>query len=332
MPAPDGIPTAELHVHLEGTLEPELIFAIAERNGLAPGASSVAELRSRYAFDDLQSFLDIYYDNLAVLRTAQDYDDMTSAYLERAVAAHVRRAEIFIDPQSHLENGIALEVVFAGIGAAVDRFADRISVGLIACFLRHLGPGAAEETLDALLPFRDRLLGVGLDSTEVGFPNRDYAAVFARAGDLGLRRVAHAGEEGGPDNVWDSLDLLGAERIDHGVRSLEDDALVARLVADRIPLTVCPNSNVRLRVVDRIEDHPLARMLEAGLVVTVNSDDPAYFGGYLDDNLRSVAAALALSDDQLEELARNSFDASFASADEVAGWKREVSAAFRPAD
>lgn len=328
MPAPDAIPVAELHVHLEGTLEPELIFRIAERNGVELAVSSVEELRSLYAFDDLQSFLDIYYANLAVLRTAADYDDLTSAYLDRAVSANVRRAEIFLDPQSHLENGIPLETVFAGVGAAIERYRDRISVGLIACFLRHLGPAAAEETLDALLPFRDRLLGVGLDSSEVGFPNRDFAAVFARAGELGLRRVAHAGEEGGPENVWDSLDLLGAERIDHGVRSLEDPALVERLVAERIPLTVCPLSNVRLRVVDQLEEHPLARMLDAGLVVTANSDDPAYFGGYVDQNLSAVSSALGLSAGQLETLALNSFDACFADAEQIERWKREVRAAF----
>ncbi|MEV6349745.1 adenosine deaminase [Actinoplanes sp. NPDC051851] len=318
-------PTAELHVHLEGTLEPATILDAARRNGLPTPAASAEELAARYEFTDLQSFLDIYYANLVVMRTAEDFYAMTDAYLRRARAANVRRAEMFLDPQTHTLNGIDLAVVIEGITAAMADHPE-VSTGLIACFLRHLGPDAALAAYEELVPYRDRLLGVGLDSTEAGHPNRDYAPVFARAAADGLHRVAHAGEEGGPDNVIDSLDLLGVERIDHGVRCLEDPALVTRLAADRIPLTVCPQSNVRLKVVGDMSSHPLPAMLDLGLAVSVHSDDPAYFGGYVDDNYRAIATDLPLTPSHLRTLAANSFEAAFLTPAERAAFRTEVDA------
>lgn len=318
-------PTAELHVHLEGTLEPATIFAAARANGLPTPTDSIEELAARYDFTDLQSFLDIYYANLVVMRTVEDFYAMTEQYLLRARAADVRRAELFLDPQTHTDNGIDLAVVMEGVTAAMAAHPE-VSTGLIVCFLRHLGPDAAMAAYDALRPHRDSLLGVGLDSTEVGFPNRDFADVFRRAGADGLRRVAHAGEEGGPDNIIDSLDLLGAERIDHGVRCLEDPDLVARLARDRVPLTVCPQSNVRLRVVDEMRDHPLRTMLDRDLLVSVHSDDPAYFGGYVDDNYRAVATALDLSKEDLRRLADNSFEAAFIEPADRRRFQAEVEA------
>ena len=288
------LPKAELHLHVEGTLEPEMLFAFAQRNGVETRFSSVEELRSAYDFTDLQSFLDIYYEGASVLRTEHDFHDMTWAYLERAAADGVRHAEIFFDPQTHTERGIPMETVILGITSALDRSDELgMSTGLILCFLRHLSGEAATETLEAALPWRDKLLGVGLDSSE------------------GLHLVAHAGEEGPPEYVWQALDVLGVERIDHGIRSMEDPALVQRLASDRIPLTVCPLSNLRLKVVEDLADHPLPRMLDAGLLVTINSDDPSYFGGYVGDNYDAVRAALGLETPQLVELARNSLVASF---------------------
>lgn len=320
-------PTVELHVHLEGTLEPATIFAAARANDLPTPAASVEELAARYEFEDLQSFLDIYYANLVVMRTAEDFYAMTESYLLRAHAANVRRAELFLDPQTHLENGIDLAVVMEGVTAAMAAHPE-VSTGLIACFLRHLGPEAAVAAYDALEPHRASLLGIGLDSSEVGFPNRDFAEVFERAGADGLHRVAHAGEEGGPDNIIDSLDLLGVERIDHGVRCLEDPHLVARLVRDRVPLTVCPQSNVRLRVVDHMRDHPLGRMLDLGLLVSVHSDDPAYFGGYVDDNYRAVTEDLGLTRTDLRRLADNSVESAFVGPEERAELHDAVGAWF----
>src|SRR5215218_9676301 len=280
---PAMLPVAELHLHLEGTLESELLVTLARRNGVELPSYDPAVLTARYAdFADLQSFLDVYYANLAVLRTEADFYDLATAYLTRAAAAGVRRAEMFCDPQTHLRNGVPLAAVFDGFGAAI---ADAdISADLIVCFLRDLGGEAAEELIRASLPFRDRFIGVGLDSAEVGYPPRLFRTAYEIAAAEGLHRVAHAGEEGGPEYVREALDVLGVERIDHGNRALEDPDLVARLRDERVPLTVCPLSNVCLRAVDRIEDHPLPRMLELGLVATLNSDDPAYFGGDIGAN------------------------------------------------
>jgi adenosine deaminase len=311
-------PVAELHVHIEGTLETELLVALARRNDVELPSYDPDELRELYRFTDLQSFLDIYYANLAVLRTEEDFYDLATAYLNRAVAAGVRRAEIFFDPQTHLANGIPLTVVFGGLTRALTDGRRRLGVSadLILCFLRHLGGAAALETLEAAMPFRDQFIGVGLDSAEVGFPPSMFTEVFARAGALGLRRVAHAGEEAGPEYVYEALDLLGVERIDHGIRALEDPRLVEVLRDRAIPLTVCPFSNVSLRATASLAVHPLPAMMAAGLVVTVNSDDPAYFGGYVDDNLTAVQREFEFGPHQLATLARNSFQASFLPAAE----------------
>jgi adenosine deaminase len=319
------LPTAELHLHIEGTLEPEMLVRLAARNGVKLPTTDLGELRARYRFADLQSFLDLYYANLPVLRTEQDFYDLTSAYLTRAVAGGVRRAEIFFDPQTHLANGVALETVFAGLTGAIADTPD-ISADLILCFLRDLGAEAAEETLRAALPFRDKFIGVGLDSAEVGYPPSLFREVYRMAAAEGLHRVAHAGEEGGPEYVWEALDVLGVERVDHGIRAMEDASLVRRLREDRIPLTVCPLSNVALRAVDKLSEHVLPAMLDEGLLVCVNSDDPAYFGGYVDDNFAAVQRDLGLDDGQLALLARNSFDACFAPEEERARWKAEVGA------
>ena len=313
-----GLPKAELHLHIEGTLEPELMFEMAARNQVALDYSSVDELRRAYEFANLQDFLDIYYTGAAVLQRTVDFYDLTWAYLEHAAADGVRRAEIFFDPQTHTERGIAVGTVIDGITQARLDAADElgISTGLILCFLRHLSGAEAMETLEAALPYRAELLGVGLDSSEVGHPPEKFVDVFARARTEGLHAVAHAGEEGPPEYVWGALDLLGVERIDHGNRALEDPDLVARLRDEGVPLTVCPLSNVKLAVVDRIEDHPLPTMLSSGLKVTLNSDDPAYFGGYVGDNYVAVQRALGLERHTMIDLARNSIEASFASPEE----------------
>jgi adenosine deaminase len=324
------LPAAELHLHIEGTLEPELLVALAARNGVTLATTDLAELRARYRFADLQSFLDIYYASLPVLCTDQDFYDLATAYLDRAAAAGVRRAEIFFDPQTHLAHGVPLAAVFAGLSGAHADARERhgLSADLILCFLRNLGADAADETLTAALPFRDQFIGVGLDSTEVGYPPSLFRDVYRRAAAEGLHRVAHAGEEGGPDYVWEALDLLGAERIDHGIRAMEDPALVRRLREDQVPLTVCPLSNVALRAVGSLAEHPLPQMLDAGLRATINSDDPAYFGGYLDDNVAAVRRELGLGTGQLAVLARNSFDACFAPEADKRRWKAEVDAAL----
>jgi adenosine deaminase len=320
------LPVAELHVHIEGTLEPELLVTLAKRNGTPMPTLDVGELRARYKFGSLQSFLDEYYQNLRVLKVEQDFYDLARAYLARAAAAGVRRAEIFFDPQTHLANGVPLEEVFGGLTAALaDGTRDHgISADLILCFLRDLGSDAADAVLRASLPFRDGFIGVGLDSAEVGYPPALFSDVYRLAAAEGLRLVAHAGEEGGPDYVREALDLLGVERVDHGVRSVEDPELVARLRDEQVPLTVCPLSNVALRVVDTLGDHVLPSMLDAGLLATVNSDDPAYFGGYVDDNLAAVRAAFGYDDAALAALARNSFDACFAPEADKRRWKAEV--------
>ncbi|GAA4985676.1 adenosine deaminase [Kitasatospora paranensis] len=307
------IPKAELHLHIEGTLEPELALRLAERNGVTLPYADVAGLRAAYRFDDLQSFLDLYYRLMDVLRTEQDFTDLADAYLARAREQGVRHAEIFFDPQAHTARGVAFDTVLAGLSAALDSSEERygITTGLILCFLRDRPEEEALATLEEAKPHLDRITAVGLDSAEVGNPPSKFARAYERASELGLHLVAHAGEEGPPEYVREALDVLHVERIDHGIRSLEDPELVARLVAERIPLTVCPFSNVRLRCVDTLADHPLRRMLDAGLLATVNSDDPAYFGGYVDENLTDTAAVLGLTDDQVRTLARNSFEAAF---------------------
>ena len=307
-----GLPKAELHLHIEGTLEPELIFELARRNGVTLAYGSVDELRAAYAFEDLQSFLDIYYAGAGVLQTEQDFYDMTWAYLERAHGQGVRHAELFFDPQTHTERDVPFEVVVGGIRQALDDARERfdLSSELILCFLRHLSAEAAMATLEQALPHRDAFVAVGLDSSERGNPPIKFQAVFERALAEGFKTVAHAGEEGPPEYITQALDLLQVSRVDHGVRCVEDEEVVARLVDQQIPLTVCPLSNVKLRVFDTIADHNLKRLLERGLKVTVNSDDPSYFGGYVGENFAAVET-LGLSRDQLGQLARNSFEASF---------------------
>ncbi|MDX3224466.1 adenosine deaminase [Streptomyces sp. ME19-01-6] len=322
------LPKAELHLHIEGTLEPELAFALAERNGVELPYATQDELRAAYSFTDLQDFLDLYYALMAVLRTEDDFADLTNAYLARARAQGVRHAEIFFDPQAHTARGVAIGTVIDGLSRALDAAEETygITTRLIMCFLRDESAESALETFESARPYLDRLTAVGLDSAEVGNPPSMFREVYARAREAGLKCVAHAGEEGPPAYVWEALDVLGVDRVDHGVRSLEDEALVARLVADQIPLTVCPLSNVRLRVVDRLEDHPLRAMLDAGLLVTVNSDDPAYFGGYAGDNFDAVRDALRLDDTTLRALARNSFRASFLDEAVRAAYLKEVDA------
>ena len=307
------VPKAELHIHIEGTLEAEMVFDLASRNRVPVPFADVEDLRARYAFSDLGSFLELYYSCMAVLRSEEDFADLANAYLARAASEGVRHAEIFFDPQAHTARGVPLAVVVDGLSAALRTGARRygVSGGLIACFLRDLGPEAAMATFDQLLEHQGPIIGIGLDSAEVGYPPAMFSDVYARARAVGLHCVAHAGEEGPPEYVRQALDILHVERVDHGVRSLEDPALVARLVGDQIPLTVCPLSNVRLRVVGRMEDHPIAGMLDAGLAVTVNSDDPAYFGGYVGANYSAVASGLGFDDETLRRLARNSFDAAF---------------------
>lgn len=308
-----ALPKAELHLHIEGSLEPELMFELARRNGIAIPFATIDDVRAAYAFSNLQDFLDIYYQGMGVLQTEQDFYDLTAAYLSRAHADGVRHAEIFFDPQGHTARGIPFATVIGGITRALDDAQARydMSSRLIMCFLRHLSEEEAEATLDEARPWLDRIDGVGLDSSEVGHPPAKFQRVFARARNLGLRLVAHAGEEGPPEYVHEALDLLGVDRIDHGNRSLEDEALVARLADDATCLTVCPLSNLKLCVVDDMTAHPLKTMLDAGLLATVNSDDPSYFGGYVNANYTAVADALDLSRDELVTLARNSFLGAF---------------------
>lgn len=324
------VPKAELHVHIEGTLEPELMFELARRNDVALPYRTVDEARAAYRFTDLQSFLDVYYRSCGVLLTESDFYDLGRAYLERAAAQGVRHAEIFFDPQTHTDRGVPLGTVMAGLRRALD---DGASLGtsaqLILCFLRHLPEERAQATLSQALAYREDFVGVGLDSSEVGFPPSGFARVFARARAEGLHVVAHAGEEGPPDYIWQALDLLGAERIDHGVRCLEDDGLVRHLAAQQVPLTVCPLSNVRLRVVDSLADHPLGVLLDRGLLASVHSDDPAYFGGYAGDNYADAAAALDLDAAAVARLARNSFTGSFLDRAAVQRHLEDVDASLR---
>ncbi|WP_298934055.1 adenosine deaminase [uncultured Ramlibacter sp.] len=311
-----AMPKAELHIHIEGSLEPELIFALAQRNGVQIPYASVEELRRAYAFSNLQSFLDIYYAGASVLLKEQDFFDMAWAYLLRAKADNVVHAEIFFDPQTHTARGVAMETVVNGLHrACLQAEAELgVSAALILCFLRHLSEEEAFETLEQALPFRDKFIGVGLDSSEVGHPPEKFAKVFARCRALGLHLVAHAGEEGPPAYVWTALDLLKVERIDHGVQSSKDPALMRRLAQDKIALTVCPLSNLKLCVFPKLADHNIGLLLDAGLVATVNSDDPAYFGGYMNENFLQTFAATGLNAAQAYQLAKNSFDASFIAA------------------
>lgn len=326
----EKMPKAELHMHIEGSLEPELIFALAERNGVSLKYGSVEELRRAYAFTDLQSFLDIYYAGASVLLKEQDFYDMTRAYLTRAHADNVRHAELFFDPQTHTERGVDFGTVINGIHRALtDARAEwGMSGALIMCFLRHLSEEDAFATLEQALPYRDKFIGVGLDSSERGHPPEKFARVFARCRELGLRLVAHAGEEGPPDYIRTALDVLHVERIDHGVRCLEDPELTQRLARDKVPLTVCPLSNVKLRVFDRSADHNLQRLLDAGLTVTINSDDPAYFGGYVNDNFTEMFSVLPLDQRHARQLARDSFAASFLPEQDKRRLMAEVDAFF----
>jgi adenosine deaminase len=326
-----AMPKAELHLHIEGTLEPELIFALAQKNGVALAYPSVAALRAAYDFSDLQSFLDIYYAGASVLLHESDFEAMAMAYFRRAAADNVVHAEIFFDPQTHTARGVPMGAVIRGLARASDNARRELGLtsALILCFLRHLSEDEAIATLEEALPYREHFIGVGLDSSERGHPPAKFARAFARAGALGLHRVAHAGEEGPPSYIEDALDILHAERIDHGVRCLEDPGLVRRLAAARTPLTVCPLSNVKLRVYRNMAEHTLAELLGAGLCATVNSDDPAYFGGYINDNFLAAFAALpALGAAQAYALAANSFEASFADSAAKLAWRVRLDAVF----
>lgn len=320
------MPKAELHIHIEGSLEPELIFELAQRNGVELPYESVDSLRKAYAFDNLQSFLDIYYAGASVLLKEQDFYDMTMAYLQRAAADNVRHAEIFFDPQTHTARGVPFQTVVEGIWRACQD--GPISATLIMCFLRHLSEDDALATLEEALPFRDKIIGVGLDSAEVGHPPEKFCRVFERCRQLGLHLVAHAGEEGPPAYIETALDLLNVERIDHGVRCLEDPVLTARLAREQIALTVCPLSNIKLRVFDDMGDHNLLALLDAGLVVTINSDDPAYFGGYMNANFLAAFDALPLTLSHAHQLARNSFTASFLEPEARRAFIDELDACF----
>ncbi|MBL8325840.1 MAG: adenosine deaminase [Rubrivivax sp.] len=326
------MPKAELHLHIEGSLEPEMIFRLAERNHVRLAYPGVEALRAAYAFTDLQSFLDIYYAGASVLLKAEDFFDMAFAYCERAAADHVVHAEIFFDPQTHTARGVPIGAVIEGLEHAGRRAHAEfgLTTRLILCFLRHLSEEDAFATLEAALPHRKHFIGVGLDSSERGHPPEKFARVFARCRELGLHVVAHAGEEGPPAYIWNALDVLKVQRIDHGVRSLDDPALVRRLAAERMPLTVCPLSNVKLRVFETLAEHNLPALLDAGLCATVNSDDPAYFGGYVNENfVRTFAALPQLGVAHALTLARNSFEASFAPAADKDRWERQLDEVFR---
>jgi adenosine deaminase len=325
-----NMPKAELHIHIEGSLEPELMFALAERNKVKLNYASVEDLRRAYAFTDLQSFLDIYYAGASVLLHEQDFFDMTWAYLQRAHADQVRHVEMFFDPQTHTERGVAFGTAINGIHRALHQAQAQFGMtgALIMCFLRHLSEEEAFATLEQSLPYRDKFIGVGLDSSERGHPPEKFARVFARCKELGLHLVAHAGEEGPPAYIETALDVLRVERIDHGVRCLEDQALTQRLARDKVALTVCPLSNIKLRVFDKMSGHNLMKLLEAGLTVTINSDDPAYFGGYMNDNFIETFEALPLDRKHAQRLASNGFAASFLDAATKQKYLNEVDAFF----
>ena len=323
-----AMPKVELHLHIEGSLEPELMLALAERNGQALRFDSVEDVRQAYHFSDLQSFLDIYYEGMRVLLREQDFYDLTRAYLERAHAQHVRHTEIFFDPQAHTDRGVAFETVISGIHHALEDAAEDLGITskLILCFLRHLPAASAMKTLEQALAFKEWFIGVGLDSSEVGNPPEKFTAIFDRARAEGLLTVAHAGEEGPPAYIWSALDRLHASRIDHGVRCVEDPALVERLRAERIGLTVCPLSNVKLRVFETMADHNLKHLLDLGLCASVHSDDPPYFGGYITENFLAVHQALDLNRDDVIQLAKNAIEAAFLPAEEKRGLMAEFDA------
>jgi len=320
------LPKCELHIHIEGSLEPELMFALARRNGVRLRYESVEAVKQAYQFRNLQDFLDIYYQGMSVLITEQDFYDLAFAYLQRARADNIRHVEMFFDPQGHTARGIAFATVVEGLHRAILDAGRELGVqaSLIMCFLRHLDEADAEKTLDRALAFRDKIIGVGLDSSEAGNPPSKFKRVFGRARDAGFFLTAHAGEEGPPSYVWEALDLLGVGRVDHGNRALDDQALVGRLARERMALTVCPLSNLRLRVVDSIIHHPLRRMMDKGLVVTVNSDDPAYFGGYVNDNYRAVADGLSLKRDEIVAIVRNGIQSSLMTPAEKSSALAEV--------
>jgi len=321
-----ALPKAELHVHNEGTFEPELMFAIAQRNQIQIPYQSVEEVKQAYNFHNLQSFLDIYYAGANVLVLEQDFYDLAWAYFEKCAEDRVVHTEMFFDPQTHTERGVEFATVLAGLKrACVDAQAKLgISSQLIMCFLRHLSEEKAFETLEQALPFKDDIIAIGLDSSEVGHPPAKFERVFAKAREAGFLIVAHAGEEGPPEYIWEALDLLKVNRIDHGVRSEEDERLMARLIAEKMPLTVCPLSNLKLCVINDMGEHNIRRLLQQGVHVTVNSDDPSYFGGYMNDNFVAIQQALDLSNDELKQLAINSFEASFISDEEKQKWIAEV--------
>lgn len=323
-----GLPKAELHLHIEGTFEPELMFQLAERNGITLPYENVAALQAAYDFNQLQDFLDIYYQGMNVLRTEQDFFDLTWAYLQKISQQSVRHVEIFFDPQGHVARGITFETVLNGIHSALEKAQQEhnISFGLIMCFLRHLDEEDALTTLDMALPYKDKIIGVGLDSSEKGNPPSKFQKVFAKARKEGFKLVAHAGEEGPPEYVYEALDLLKVDRIDHGNASMLDSALIKRLVDEQMALTVCPLSNTKLCVVDDMKHHPLPQMLEAGIKVTINSDDPAYFGGYLNENYEAVSEILGNDKELLAQVARNSFSASFIEASQRDSLLAEVDA------
>jgi adenine deaminase len=306
------LPKCELHIHVEGSLEPELMFALARRNGITLPHLSVEALRQAYHFQNLQDFLNLYYQGMSVLITEQDFYDLAFAYLERAHANNVRHVEMFFDPQGHTSRGISFSTVIAGLSRAIDDAGRRLGVqaSLIMCFLRDRDEEDAERTLDSALAFKDRIVGVGLDSAERGNPPSKFKHVFRRARDAGFFLTAHAGEEGPPGYVWEALDVLGVARIDHGNHSVEDDSLMGRLARDQVPLTMCPLSNLRLRVVDDLAHHPLRRLMDKGVIVTVNSDDPAYFGGYVNQNYLAISAALGLERNDIVAIVRNGIRAS----------------------
>ena len=309
----EGLPKVELHLHIEGSLEPELMFALAQRNGITIPFKSVQEVADAYNFSNLQDFLDIYYQGMNVLQKEQDFYDLTFAYLTKMQAQNVRHVEIFFDPQGHTERGVAFETALDGITRALKDAEKKwgITSHLIMCFLRHLSEADALKTLEQALPYKDKIIGVGLDSSEKGHPPSKFSRVFEKARNAGFMIVAHAGEEGPPEYVWEALDVLKVNRVDHGNRSLEDGKLVERLAADKMPLTVCPLSNLKLCVVKDLKQHPLKKMLALGLKATINSDDPSYFGGYMNENYKAITQALGLTANELVTLTRNSIEASF---------------------
>ncbi|WP_180065560.1 MULTISPECIES: adenosine deaminase [unclassified Acinetobacter] len=323
-----ALPKAELHVHIEGTFEPELMFAIAQRNNIAIPYQSVEELKEAYNFHNLQSFLDIYYAGANVLIHEQDFYDLAWAYLEKCAEDHVVHTEMFFDPQTHTDRGVAFETVLNGLQRACNDAKVKLGISshLIMCFLRHLSEDAAFSTLEQALPYKDQIIGVGLDSSEVGHPPSKFERVFAKAREAGFLIVAHAGEEGPAEYVWEALDLLKVNRVDHGVRSEEDPVLMQRLIAEKMPLTVCPLSNLKLCVVNNMAEHNIRRLLQQGVHVTVNSDDPSYFGGYMNDNFIAITKALDLSNAELKQLAINSFEASFISVAEKQAWIKKIEA------